>query len=192
MKAVFLFVLLGVASGCTYDASFRDCTVTCSVASPECPGGFTCSTTEGMCRTAANVGISCAAVLDGGMEPDGDPSSSPDAAPSPDADPYCLDCDPLTGGGCATDQLCGLGGTTDPENGEPGFVPGCISSLQFGSGTQGDSCATERCAPGYYCTNGVGNICYQICTPETTCPAGTSCGVHPTWSMGPCGIGWCR
>src|SRR5574341_142569 len=104
MKA-FAFTLVLLA-GCTYDASFTDCTVACSAAAPSCPEGFSCSMSEGMCRAAGAGGISCAAVLDGGQA---DARPSTDGSMSVDANPVCEVCDPLTGDGCGASKVCGLG-----------------------------------------------------------------------------------
>ena len=87
MRRWIVLALVAGLAGCSYDASFRDCTVQCSAAAPGCPGGFSCSTAEGMCR-ADNVTMSCAAVLDGGGGVDAqrfDAGATPDAGELPDA-----------------------------------------------------------------------------------------------------------
>jgi hypothetical protein len=179
-RLVVVFIV--AACGCTYDASFTDCTVACSMAAPDCPDGFSCSATEGMCRAAENVGISCAAVLDGGVDdarPDG-------GGTAPDANPICLVCDALSGSGCPQNQYC-YAATVGGEY----LFPGCSSDTP-GSGIHGQPCSIgPDCADGHLC---VQQICRRVCTTTSTCPTSTSCqlyaAVATTWA--PCGLALCQ
>jgi hypothetical protein len=60
-------------TACSYGVSFRDCEVACistdSQATPGsgCPAGFTCSPSEGLCRSGA-ITPSCLTILDGGVD----------------------------------------------------------------------------------------------------------------------------
>ena len=178
MKVLLVALGFVAVAGCTYDANFSDCTVTCSMAAPDCPEGFSCSTAEGMCRAAENVSISCAAVLDGGA--DEDATWSPDGGSGSDADPICTECDPLAGTGCPVDQRCILtGGETKPY---------CSSTVPTGTGTQGQS---PPCALGYSAYGAV-PVCYRNCTQESSCPASTVCSPlgGGDWDM--CGFGICQ
>lgn len=47
-------------AACGYNASFEDCTITCSATSG-CPSGLTCATSEGLCRTGDTTDL-CAAI----------------------------------------------------------------------------------------------------------------------------------
>src|SRR5277367_2564070 len=54
-------------TSCGYDAKLSDCTISCSEISG-CPANFTCSTSEGLCRSGETT-ASCAAVAsDGGID----------------------------------------------------------------------------------------------------------------------------
>ena len=63
MKLALLALL---AASCTYGASFDDCRVSACQGPQDCPSGFTCDG-DGFCR-APGATISCAVVLDGGVD----------------------------------------------------------------------------------------------------------------------------
>jgi formylglycine-generating enzyme len=66
---IFFATISMALTACAYDASFSDCTINCSATSG-CPDGFSCSTSEGLCRSGAAT-LSCAAIVDGGGGNDG-------------------------------------------------------------------------------------------------------------------------
>jgi hypothetical protein len=54
--------LIILATACDYSSDLTDCRVACSAASPDCPAGFSCRTSEGLCRPPA-ASPSCASIL---------------------------------------------------------------------------------------------------------------------------------
>lgn len=58
--------VIGACAACSYGGSFVDCEVACTT-STGCPAGFTCSATEGLCRSGATT-ASCGAILDGEVD----------------------------------------------------------------------------------------------------------------------------
>lgn len=194
MRAIATLALalaLGSASAaalasCAYDPEFPDCKIACTIESG-CPADMTCGS-EGYCR-ADGVAASCAAVLDAGDE--GDALAYPDAAPGPDADPQCLECDILTGGGCGEGYLCTFSVETEAD--DSFFAPTCVLETNLGPGVEGQACdGANRCAAGFYCNTAESPArCRQACIgSDFACPSG-GCQTLPSLVWGPCEVGYC-
>ncbi len=79
MATLRVVVMIAVAASCNYNAVLKDCRVACSGASSDCPGDFSCSIAEGLCRDPSMT-TPCAAILDGGsLDVPGPDVPGPDA-----------------------------------------------------------------------------------------------------------------
>lgn len=66
MIRTVLVLAVAASTACSYRGSFADCEIACT-ASTGCPAGFSCSTSEGLCRSLVTT-TSCVAILDGGVD----------------------------------------------------------------------------------------------------------------------------
>jgi hypothetical protein len=85
MRTAIRDAVLGVAiaacAACSYYGGiFVDCEIACTP-STGCPPGFTCSASEGLCRSGATT-PSCAAIFDGGPDAPGADAFDPSVCPT--------------------------------------------------------------------------------------------------------------
>ena len=66
MIRIVLVAVSAACAACSYGGSFIDCEVACTSLTG-CPPGFTCSGSEGLCRSGATTS-SCGGILDGGVD----------------------------------------------------------------------------------------------------------------------------
>ncbi len=186
---VRLALLALVVTGCSYGASFDDCRVSACHGPEDCPSGFTCDG-DGFCR-APGATISCAAVLDGGVDSkpggDGAPTrctGTVTACATFTSNPACVaqtgcgwtnpTCTVVTN--CSmytTNQAC----TNAPECMTDFSTSTCVKRPSYCSGSSKSQCEMDsKCVFGGGCL-GTADAC-EAFTNQTACVAQGGCSWH--------------
>jgi hypothetical protein len=181
-------------AGC-YNPQIADGGLHCSAAF-ECPSGFTCRQSDGVCWKQGTIppiggmggssGVGGGGTSGTGMGGTGNTGGGGSGmvctTPSGQYGPFpmCMPpvgatgCDPVCQSGCACNERCKL------EAGNPACRPeGPVFLQQF------DSCvpSDDKCRPGTICLQeqmdnpACGNHCYRHCRENTDCPNGSKCSV---------------
>ena len=181
-------LVLALVASCSYGASFDDCRVSACEGPQDCPSGFTCDG-EGFCR-APGATISCATVLDGGVDGKlvGDGSlrcaGTATTCPSYTMMPACT---AQTGCGwtaptCTVTTNCAMYTTNTacmnaPECMTDFSTSTCVKRTTYCSGNSEAQCeATAKCVYGGGCI-GTANACPEFGS-QTTCNAQSGCSWH--------------
>jgi hypothetical protein len=177
-----------LVTGCSYGASFDDCRVSACGGPDDCPSGFTCDG-EGFCR-APGATISCAVVLDGGVDAklgDGGQARCSGAATMCPTFAAMNACVAQTGCGwttptctvitnCAmytTNQAC----TNAPECMTDFTTSTCVRRPGYCTGNSEAQCeANAKCVYGGGCI-GTANQCSEF-TMQAGCNAQGGCSWH--------------
>jgi hypothetical protein len=185
---VKLALLALLAASCTYGASFDDCRVSACQGPQDCPSGFTCDG-DGFCR-APGATISCAVVLDGGVDGKaGDGGQARCAGTATTCGTYTMmsACVAQTGCGftaptCTVTTNCSMYTTNTacmnaPECMTDFSTSTCVKRPSYCSGSTKSQCETStKCAFGGGCI-GTADACDAF-TSQNACNAQSGCSWH--------------